>query len=105
MSHPTPTTDQEYSFVDEPSNDFFCPVTHGLLLQHLLTQCCGNHLSKEAVTRIQGKRVHCAKLHILIHFLRQVNEFHVFCRHEDRGCGWQRELSDLTWNVMFSLVP
>ena len=29
------------------------------------------------------------------HFQRQVKALRVFCRHEDRGCGWQGELSDL----------
>ena len=33
------------------------------------------------------------------HFQRQVNELRVFCRHEDKGCGWQGELSDLERHV------
>ena len=32
-------------------------------------------------------------------FLRQVNELRVFCRHEDRGCGWQGKLSGLERHV------
>ena len=35
------------------------------------------------------------------HFQRQVNALHVFCHHEDRGCGWQGELSDLERHVQF----
>ena len=30
---------------------------------------------------------------------RQVNELRVFCNHEDRGCGWQGQLSDLEHHV------
>ena len=30
---------------------------------------------------------------------RQVNKLRVFCRHEERGCGWQGELSDLEHHV------
>ena len=33
------------------------------------------------------------------HFQRQVNALHVFCRHEDRGCGWYGELSDLERHI------
>ena len=33
------------------------------------------------------------------HFQRQVNALHVFCRHEDRGCEWYGELSDLERHI------
>ena len=33
------------------------------------------------------------------HYQRQVNALHVFCRHEDRGCGWCGELSDLERHI------
>ena len=33
------------------------------------------------------------------HFQRQVNALHVFCHHEDRGCGWQGELSALERHI------
>ena len=98
--------EQEYHFVEEPSKDFFCPVTFGLLLQPHLTGCCGKHLSQEATTRIQGEGgacPMCKKPHLSTmlnkHFLRQVNELHVFCHHKDRGCEWQGELSDLERHV------
>ena len=29
------------------------------------------------------------------HFQRQVKSLCVFCRHEERGCGWQGELGTL----------
>ena len=99
------STEQEYHFVEEPSKDFFCPVTFGLLLQPHLTTCCGKHLSQEAATRIQGEGKACPLCKepfstvLNKHFLRQVNELHVFCRHKDRGCEWQGELSDLERHV------
>ena len=84
---------------------FFCPVTYGLLLQPHLTSCCGNHLSQEATTRIlqeeKGPCPLCKTPHnnwsavLNKHFQRQVNALRVFCHHEDRGCGWHGELSDL----------
>ena len=98
--------EEDYLFVEQPSDDFFCPVTFGLLLQPHLTSCCGNHLSHEASTRIQGEGKPCplckqSRLSTVLnkHFQRQVNEFRVFCRHEDRGCVWQGEFSDLKRHV------
>ena len=97
---------EEFPFVEQPSEDFFCPVTYGLLLQPHLTACCGKHLSREAATWIQregGACPLCKKPHLKTmldkRFRRQVNELRVFCRHEDRGCGWQGELSDLECHV------
>ena len=40
--------EEDYPFVEQPSDDFFCPVTFSLLLQPHLTSCCGKHLSQEA---------------------------------------------------------
>ena len=106
MSQITPSSEHEYSFVEEPSEDFFCPVTYGLLLHPHLTECCGNHLSQEAATKIQREGGACPMctttgFNTVLdkHFLRQVNALRVFCRHEDRGCDWQGELSDLERHV------
>ena len=92
----------DFHFVEQPPADFFCPVTLDLLLQPYQTNCCGKHLSQEAATRIQrGRRACplCNEPHLTTvlnkHFRRQVNKLRVFCRHKDRGCGWQGELSDL----------
>ena len=100
------STEQEYHFVEQPSEDFFCPVTLDLLLQPHLTPCCGKHLSQEAATRIEGEGGSCpmckeSHLNTVLdkRFRRQVNELRVFCHHEDRGCGWQGELSDLKRHV------
>ena len=92
--------DKDYPFVEESSDDFFCPVTMGLLLQPHLTSCCGKHLSHEASTRIQregGACPLCKKQSwntvLNKYFQRQVNSQRVFCRHEDKGCGWEGELA------------
>ena len=102
---PTPA-EEDFPFVERPSEDLFCPVTYGLLLQPHLTACCGKHLSQEAAARIQregGACPLCNEPHFTTvlnkHFLRQVNELRVFCHHEDSGCGWQGELSDLERHV------
>ena len=91
--------EEDYPFVEQPSDDFFCPVTMGLLLEPHETSCCGNHLSAEAAIRIQKEGGACPLCNLQNwssvlskHFQRQVNSLHVFCRHEERGCGWQGEL-------------
>ena len=98
--------EKDYPFIEQPSDDFFCPVTYGLLLQPHLTSCCGKHLSQEATTKIQREGGACPLCNapqwskmLSKHFQRQVNVLHVFCRHEDRGCGWHGELSALERHI------
>ena len=105
-SEQPPLAKTDLSFVEQPSDDLFCPVTHRLMFQPHITVCCGKHLSQEAATWIQaeGKRCRmCKKLHLKTvldeRFRCQINKLRVFCRHEDRGCGWQGELSDLEHHV------
>ena len=94
-----PEREEDYLFVEEPSDYFFCPVTMGLLLQPHLTSCCGNHISQEVVTRIhEGEPCPLCKKQswntiLDKHLQRQVKSLRMFCRHKDRGCGWQGELA------------
>ena len=101
-----PQAEEEFPFIEEPSGDFFCPVTYGLLLQPHQTMCCGKHLSQEAATRIQGEGGACPlckepHLNTVLDkwFRCQVNEVLLFCHHEERGCGWQGELSNFEHHV------
>ena len=97
---------EDFPFVEEPSKDFFCPVTYGLLLQPHLTACCGKHLSHKAATWIQKEGGRCPlcneiglKTMLDKGLQRKVNGLRVFCHHEDRGCGWQGELSGFEHHV------
>ncbi len=86
--------DLEYDFIGEdPSKDFFCPVSLELLL-HLpqLTECCGHHLSHPVVERL--KRDHkpcllCNEPNLVTHndkyFERKVRELRVRCPYI-KGC-------------------
>lgn len=94
--------EEDYPFVEQPPDHFFCPLTTHLLLQPHLTSCCGIHLSQEAATKIQGEGKPCPECNtsgwstvLNRHFLRQVNSLRVFCRYEESGCEWQGELQDL----------
>ena len=102
-----PLLEDDYPFVEQPSEDFFCPVTFGLLLQSHQTQCCGKIISQEAVMRIQRKGGVCPLCKASgwstvedKHFQRQVRALRVFCRHKDKGCDWQGELANLQQHVL-----
>ena len=93
-------TEGEYDFVEKPSEDFCCPVTFDLLREPFLTACCGNHLSQEAVTRLQGQPCPVCKESNLStmpdkYFKRRVNEFKIRCPNKSLGCEWVGELGSL----------
>ena len=92
-----PATEDEYDFVEKPSEDFYCLVTFELLREPHLTECCGNHLSQEAVTRLQGQPCPVCKESSLNtmpdkYFKRKVSELKVHC---PLGCDWVGELGSL----------
>ena len=96
----------DYPFVEQPSGDFCCPYTKGLLLEPYLTSCCGQHLSQEAVARIKKERGKCPLCKMIQwstmldkHYQREVNSLLVFCHYKDRGCTWQGELSAFEYHV------
>ena len=106
FNQPKPSSEEDYLFVEQPSKDLFCPVTFGLLLQPHLTSCCGNHISQEAASRIQREggvcplcNTHSWSTFFSKHFQRQVKLVRVFCRHNDRGCGWQGQLANFDNHV------
>ena len=95
-----PATEDDYDFVEKPSEDFYCPVTFDLLREPFLTACCGNHLSQEAVTRLQGQPCPLCKENNLNsipdkYFKRKVNEHTVSCPNKSLGCEWVGELGSL----------
>ena len=94
--------DEEYDFVEQPSRDFFCPVTFDVLLEPYLTECCGHHLSETAYRQLQAQGKPCPvckeeplkavkdKYH-----KRRVSSLKVRCPHKAEGCEWQGELGSL----------
>ena len=85
----------DYDFVEEPSQDFFCPVSLELLTDPHLTMCCGNHLSQEAANRLKRDGKPCPmckdpQLNTVPnkHYRRKVNEIKVCCPHKKSGCEW-----------------
>ena len=95
-----PAAEDEYDFVEKPSEDFYCPVTFDLLREPHQMLCCGNHLSPEAVARLQGQPCPVCKEANLNtvpdkFFKRKVNELKVRCPNKSLGCEWVGELGDL----------
>ena len=92
----------EYDFVEQPPQEFFCPVTFAVLLEPYQTQCCGNHLSQEAYQRLLGQpcpmcragEENFAVVKDLFH-KRGVLSLKVRCPHKAEGCEWQGELGNL----------
>ena len=92
--------EDDYDFVEKPSEDFYCPVTFDLLREPHQMLCCGNHLSQEAATRLQGQPCPVCKESNLNtmpdkYFKRRVNEFKVRCPNKCLGCEWVGELGNL----------
>ena len=94
-----PSSAEEFDFVEEPSRDFFCPVTLDLLREPQQTLCCGNHISPEAVATLQKSGKPCplckeADLKTLPDkfFKRKVNQLKVRCPNKSVGCPWVGEL-------------
>ena len=90
----------EYDFVEAPLEDFYCPVTFDLLREPHQMLCCGNHLSQEAVTKLQGQPCPVCKEPNLNtvpdkFFKRKVNELKVRCPNKSLGCEWVGDLGNL----------
>ena len=93
------TAKEEYDFIEQPSQEYFCPVTFELLVYPDQTTCCGHHISREAVERIQKDKKPCpmckeANLTIVPDkfFRRKVHELKVQCYHKKGGCEWVGDL-------------
>ena len=93
------TGKEEFDFIEQPSQEYFCPVTFELLLHPDQTTCCGHHISREAVERIQKDKKPCpmckeANLTIVPDkfFRRKVHELKVRCYHKKGGCEWVGDL-------------
>ena len=86
----------EFDFVEQPAEDFFCPVTLELLLNPHQTRCCGNHLSEKAVDRLQREGKSCPmckepKLFTIPdkYFKRKTSAVLIRCPYKKSGCKWE----------------
>ncbi len=101
-----PTNDQtaelDYDFVEQPDQDYFCPVSLELLIEPHQTSCCGHHISQQAANRLARERKPCPmckdeefNTQPDKYFKRKVRQLKVRCPHKKSGCEWTGELGDL----------
>ena len=91
----------------EPSREFYCPVTFGLLVQPHRTSCCKKQpLSELAVVRIKEERGKCPlcrasqwETEIDEEFQHKVQALGVFCAHVDRGCQWKGMVQEFDTHI------
>ena len=93
---------QDYDFVEQPDQDFYCPVSLEILLEPQQTDCCGQHISQKAADRLIKEGKHCPMCkdenfttHQDKYFNRKVKQLKVCCPHKKCGCVWVGELGDL----------
>ena len=96
------SVERDYDFVERPSQDFFCPVSLELLLEPQQLSCCGNHLSREAATRLQREGKACPmcneqEWNVVLdkYHRRRVHEVRVRCPHKGSWCDWVGEVNGL----------
>ena len=94
----------EYDFVEQPPEEFFCPITFAVLLEPYQTQCCANHLSQEAYERLQRQLCPVCREENLTavkdnFHKRKVLSLKVRCPHKAEGCEWQGELRSLEQHI------
>ena len=103
-SSPAPravSPEQDYDFVQDPPNDFYCTVSMELLLEPHQTGCCGHHLSRAVVERLKRERKPCPMCqnrdfptHADLYLRRKVRELQVRCQYREGGCEWVGELGN-----------
>ena len=90
----------EYDFVEQPPEEFYCPIKFALLCEPYLTECCGSHVSSEAYLEIQGQPCPMCREEKYSaikdkYFRRKVMSLKVRCPHKAEGCEWEGELGSL----------
>ena len=90
---------QEWDFVDPPSEEFFCPMCKQILREPMLTDCCGSHFCKGCIEPIKDTQKPCPECNqpdfssiINKNMMRRVSELDVLCPLKGRGCLWKGEV-------------
>ena len=86
---------EEYKFVKDPPEDFFCMICAKLLNEPHLTDCCGQHFCGVCLERWfekQAKKIcpHCrSESFSYMRYLplkRKINALQVYCPFKNQGC-------------------
>ena len=94
--------EMDFLFVEPPPDDLTCPICLNVQHEPVLTSCCGNHFCHSCVKQVSHDQRPCPLCNSLgfttmldKHFIRKVNELHVWCQYRKMGCPWQGNISDL----------
>lgn len=94
--------DMAYEFVEEPPEEYLCPVSMELLVSANQTSCCGSHLSENIATELERDNKPCPictqpELKSIkdLYFRRKVGQVKVYCFNRSKGCKWEGEVSRL----------
>ena len=103
----TQPAEPDYDLVEQPDQDYFCPVSLELLVEPLQTTCCGHHISQQAANRLTKELKPCpmCKQDNMAtqedkYFRRKVRQLNVRCPHKKSGCEWTGELGDLNHHTI-----
>ncbi len=88
----TEPAEPDYDLVEQPDQDYFCPVSLELLVEPHQTTCCGHHISQQAANRLARERKPCpmCKQDNMAtqedkYFRRKVRQLNVRCPHKKSG--------------------
>ena len=103
---------EEYDFVETPSDKYYCPVTFELLTDPRQTsECCGNRLSGAAAEQLEAEGKPCPlckkaplKTTMDLCFKREVMELKVYCSKKSADCEWKGELGELECHLKLKSV-
>ena len=83
-----------------PRDEYFCPVTFELLVDPYQTECCGKHISQQALQRLSKTSCPLCKSAAFDTypdrgFQKKVKKLKVRCQYCDQGCRWEGNLDEL----------
>lgn len=101
----------KFNFVEDPPQEYFCPVNCDLLVSAKQTSCCGKHLSQNVADRLESNMkpcplCNCANLntHKDLYFRRIVGQVEVYCNQKNQGCQWKGEVLALDKHLSYGSV-
>ena len=93
---------ESLEFVEEPPEDFKCPVCLSVVKEPHLTECCGHLFCQKCIDRVIKYKRPCplckeADFHTMLdkRTLRELRELKVLCVRSKHGCRWEGTVNDL----------
>lgn len=98
-------------FVSRPPSDLICRVCNLVLRDPHQTLCCGNHYCGYCLQlqlKANSECAFCSSRQVRsfrdVNVTRRVNKLCVKCPYQDRGCGWNGEMLELSSHLTLCAV-